>query len=101
MFPNRSRLNFPQQFPQRESACILRMSLLVVCLLALADALLGHAQAVGSGQIQGMVLDTNGSAVPDASVEAIQTESGLHRAVKSGGDGGYNLPSLPVGHYEI
>ncbi len=68
--------------------------------LSLASGTL-HAQAIGGGQIQGTVTDETGSAVSGATVEAVQTESGLHRIVTSGADGGYNLPSLPVGPYTI
>ena len=60
-----------------------------------------RAQAIGGGQIQGTVTDETGSAVSGATVEAVQTESGLHRTVTSGADGGYNLPSLPVGPYTL
>jgi hypothetical protein len=60
-----------------------------------------HAQAIGGGQIQGTVTDETGSAVPGATVEAVQTESDLHRVVTSGADGGYSLPSLPVGPYTL
>ncbi len=59
------------------------------------------AQAVGSGQIQGTVGDANGGVVPGAQVEASQIESGLKRVVTSGADGGYNLPNLPVGPYQL
>ncbi len=60
-----------------------------------------HAQAVGSGQLQGTVVDPTGSAVAGATIEAVQQESGLHRTVVSDPDGGYNLPNLPVGPYEL
>jgi Carboxypeptidase regulatory-like domain/TonB dependent receptor len=59
------------------------------------------AQSIGGGQIQGIVVDTNGSLVPGAAVTATQQESGLTRAVVSGSDGGYNLPNLPVGPYRV
>ncbi|HEX3891042.1 MAG TPA: TonB-dependent receptor [Terracidiphilus sp.] len=59
------------------------------------------SQAVGGGQIQGTVADTNGSLVPGATVTAKQQESGLTRTVVSGDNGGYNLPNLPVGPYEL
>ncbi|HEX4066498.1 MAG TPA: carboxypeptidase regulatory-like domain-containing protein [Acidobacteriaceae bacterium] len=59
------------------------------------------AQAVGSGQIQGFVADSSGAAVPDAQVEAVQTDSQLHRVVTSGADGSYSLPNLPVGPYKL
>ena len=59
------------------------------------------AQSIGGGQIQGIVVDTNGSPVPGATVTAKQQDSGLTRVVVSGSDGGYNLPNLPVGPYQI
>jgi Carboxypeptidase regulatory-like domain/TonB dependent receptor len=68
--------------------------------LSLASGTL-HAQAIGGGQIQGIVTDNTGAAVSGATVEATQTESGLNRTVASGGDGGYSLPSLPVGPYTL
>ena len=59
------------------------------------------AQAIGGGQIQGVVTDETGSAVSGATIVAVQTESGLQRTVTSEADGGYSLPSLPVGPYTI
>ncbi|MGB8536563.1 MAG: carboxypeptidase regulatory-like domain-containing protein [Acidobacteriaceae bacterium] len=60
-----------------------------------------QAQANGGGQIQGTVTDESGSAVSGATIEVVQTESGLHRIVTSNADGGYSLPSLPVGPYTL
>jgi len=74
--------------------------LFLLLLLFLGNQLL-HGQAIGGGQIQGTVTDETGSAVSGATVEAVQTESGLHRIVTSEADGGYNLPSLPVGPYTL
>jgi hypothetical protein len=74
---------------------------LFLLLLLLPVNQLIHGQAIGGGQIQGTVTDETGSAVSGATVEAVQTESGLHRIVTSGDDGGYNLPSLPVGPYTL
>ncbi len=77
----------------------LRVTVLSICLLALP--LLTRAQSVGTGQIQGTVTDTTGSVVSGATVEASQQESGLKREVTSGADGGFNLPNLPVGPYQL
>src|ERR1700761_2824910 len=68
--------------------------------LSLASGTL-HAQAIGGGQIQGIVTDNTGAAVSGATVVATQTESGLNRTATSGADGGYSFPSLPVGPYTI
>src|SRR3984885_4508557 len=75
--------------------------LLLLLLVIPSGNQLLKAQAIGGGQIQGTVTDETGSAVSGATVEAVQTESGLRRVVTSGADGGYNLPSLPVGPYTL
>ena len=82
---------------RRAVSCVVFLSVLFLSL----GARLLDAQAIGGGQIQGIVTDSTGSAVSQATVEAVQTESGLHRIVTSSADGGYNLPSLPVGPYTI
>jgi hypothetical protein len=75
-----------------------------LCLLLLLFPF-GHrllrAQAIAGGQIQGIVTDATGSAVSGATIVVTQTESGLQRSVTSEADGGYNLPSLPVGPYTL
>src|SRR6202012_36112 len=79
--------------------CAARLFALAVLLTLTSH--LAHGQAIGGGQIQGIVTDTNGALVPGATVTAKQQESGLTRVVVSGDNGGYNLPNLPVGPYEI
>ena len=78
----------------------LTCSLLLLLLFPSSNKFL-QAQAIGSGQIQGTITDSNGSTVTGATVEAVQQDSGLHRTVTSSGDGGYNLPDLPVGPYQL
>ncbi len=81
-----------------------KCTILCICALLLFPLLmsdLARGQAVGGGQIQGLVTDTNGAVVPGATVKATQQESGLSRVVTSGADGGYNLPNLPVGPYQL
>src|SRR5216117_1626291 len=51
--------------------------------------------------ILGNVKDTSGALVPGVSITVKHTESGLTRSVVSGERGGYNVPLLPVGAYEI
>jgi hypothetical protein len=60
-----------------------------------------RAQSVGGGQIQGLVTDSTGAAVPGATVGAEQTESGMRREVTSDQNGGYIFPNLPVGPYQL
>src|SRR5215470_9019491 len=59
------------------------------------------AQAVSTAQIQGVVQDASGLAVPGADVKATQTETGISRSTVSGADGGYALPNLPIGPYQF
>jgi hypothetical protein len=59
------------------------------------------AQAQGSAQIQGMIQDASGSAVPGADIKATQTDTGVVRNATSGADGGYVLPNLPIGPYRL
>ena len=54
-----------------------------------------------TAQISGTVRDASGAAVPGASVKATQTAIGAVRTTISGADGGYVLPSLPIGPYTL
>lgn len=78
----------------------------VYFLMALAGIMAVHATAAGqsqalNGQIEGVVKDANGSAVPGASITIRNIETGAERAVTSGGDGVYRAPLLPLGTYRI
>ncbi len=57
--------------------------------------------AQGTSQIQGIVSDATGAAVPGAEVKVTQTDTSFTRIVTTGADGVYALPSLPVGPYRI
>lgn len=59
------------------------------------------AWAQATAQIHGTVRDSSGSVVPAAEVKAMQTGTGLTRSVASGTDGGFVLPNLPVGPYQL
>ena len=67
--------------------------LVVLALLPLA--------AFAQSSIQGLVLDPSGSAVPDAAITATLDATGAVRAVRTGPDGRYRIPALPVGAYTI
>ena len=77
------------------------LSITTLLFLFWAVARPAQSQVVGGGQIQGTVADSTGAAVPGATVEVDQTESGLKRVAVSGGDGGYLFPNLPVGPYVL
>src|SRR2546426_7837751 len=54
-----------------------------------------------SAAISGAVRDTTGAVVPGTTVTAKHTETGLTRTVQTNEEGGYTMPSLPVGSYEL
>ena len=56
-------------------------------------------QAASTAQMNGIVRDASGLAVPNAEVKATQTATGAVRAALSGSDGAYVLPNLPIGPY--
>ncbi len=62
-------------------------------------AAVGWAQA--TSQIQGIVQDPTGAAIPGAEVKATQTGTGAVRTVTTGADGNYVLSNLPLGPYRL
>jgi hypothetical protein len=53
------------------------------------------------GSISGVVTDSSGAAVPNASVSITNTETNLARKIPTDADGNYAAPSLPVGRYTV
>ena len=56
---------------------------------------------VATSQMSGVVQDPSGAAVADADVTATQIDTALVRTAKTGTDGAYVLPNLPVGPYRL
>src|SRR5215472_10257511 len=52
-----------------------------------------------TSQINGIVKDSTGAAIPGAAIKATQTATGVVRTTISGTDGGYVLPNLAIGPY--
>ena len=52
-----------------------------------------------TSQINGIVQDPAGLAIPGAAIKATQTATGVVRTTTTGTDGGYVLPNLPIGPY--
>jgi hypothetical protein len=61
----------------------------------------GLAWASISGSISGIVTDSSGALVPNATVTAINIDTGVQSIIKTDGKGFYNFPDLPVGNYEV
>ena len=57
------------------------------------------AQEVSTGTLEGKVKDEKGTPVPGATITVTGPQG--TRAVRSGTDGSYRVPFLPVGKYEI
>src|SRR5580704_14411652 len=56
-------------------------------------------QAASTAQLNGVVRDSTGLAVPGAEVKATQTATGAFRTATTGSDGAYVLANLPIGPY--
>ena len=51
--------------------------------------------------ILGVVRDSSGASIPEATVRATHQDTGVSRTTTSGGNGAYRLPALPVGTYRV
>jgi hypothetical protein len=54
-----------------------------------------------TGDIAGVVRDPSGAVVPNATITARSLDTGVTRSVRTGGDGQYQVSSLPIGLYEV
>src|SRR5215470_15787921 len=70
-----------------------------VLLLALLSAPMAYSQVFG--RISGTAKDPTGSVVPNVSVAATCTETGIKSTTLTDVQGFYAFPSLPVGHYDV
>lgn len=71
-----------------------------VCILATASVMFAQTEAI-NGSIRGRITDPSGAAIPSASVEAVNTNTGYTRTVATNSDGYFVLPNLPLGPYNI
>jgi len=80
----------------RKSLCLSIVSTAMLILLAIPVV----AQ-LPTATILGVAKDTSGGVLPIATVTATNLDTGLTRTVKTGDDGTYRIPELPVGRYEV
>lgn len=73
--------------------------LILVVLLMLA-APFAHAQLEG-GIITGNITDTSGAAIPNASIDILNTASGEHIALHANGSGDFTSATLRPGNYNV
>jgi Carboxypeptidase regulatory-like domain len=72
-----------------------------LALLLFAAALPCTAQTAGTGTITGIVTDTAGAVIQNATVEITNTDTGAGRTMKTNDDGSYTATFLQPGHYEV
>ena len=72
-----------------------------ILLSALLPVSAAWAQSVSSAQISGVVRDSSGGALPGVEVTVTKTDTGAVRTTVTAADGGYVLPNLPVGPYQL
>ncbi len=80
-----------------------QLSFILLCALLLLGAptsTRAQSQAI-NGQIEGVVRDASGAAIPNAQVTATNLETGTTRSVSSDENGVYRLPLLPLGTYRV
>ena len=76
------------------------LSLLAVLAVVLCAAFPARAQVI-TASVRGMVTDAQGAAVAGADVSVTNQDTGYTRSMKSGTDGEYNFPDLPLGTYRV
>jgi hypothetical protein len=54
-----------------------------------------------SGTILGTIVDSNGAAIPNATIRAVHQGTGYERSTTSNEEGDYVLPALPIGPYHL
>jgi hypothetical protein len=59
------------------------------------------ALAQVTASVSGTVKDSSGAVVPGATVTVKHLESGMTRTAEADANGRYNVPSLPIGQYEL
>ena len=83
---------------RRLSRFLLGMFFLIA---AFALAVDGHCQTAGTGSIQGTVSDATGAVIQNSAVILTDTATQIQHSVKSGADGLYSFPNIPIGAYTL
>jgi hypothetical protein len=71
------------------------------CGLAFSFAPAWAQSQASTGQLTGLVRDSNGAAIPNATIKARNTQTGLERTATSSVEGVYRIVLLPPGSYEL
>ncbi|MEO7660715.1 MAG: TonB-dependent receptor [Pyrinomonadaceae bacterium] len=87
----------------RKTLVITRLVFSLAVIMAFALGVIqvnGQSQAV-NGQIEGVVTDAAGSAVPSASVSVRNIDTGSERTLTTDASGVFRFPLLPLGNYRL
>jgi len=84
-------------FVQRLAVGI-RVSFLLLLLVATCTV---RAQLAGTGTIQGLVTDSTGAVIPNATVTLIEESTQVRHTTKSDSSGAYVFPNISIGKYSV
>lgn len=73
----------------------------IVCCALLTPGPWAIAQLAGTASIQGAVSDSTGAAIAGASVSIMNVATQVQKSTKSGSNGLYGFPNLPIGTYTL
>jgi hypothetical protein len=73
----------------------------VLCVAVFSFAAKAHAQAAGTGSIQGSIADATGAIIPGASVTATNVATQVKQISVTEGNGLYSFPNLAIGTYTL
>jgi protocatechuate 3,4-dioxygenase beta subunit len=76
-------------------------ALIILTAVVLCSVNGARAQSAGFATITGRALDPKGASVPNATVTATNTETGIKRTTLTTNDGLYRFENLPPGFYNV
>jgi hypothetical protein len=79
----------------------IRRLLLLTFILGLPGFFAGGLYAQSTGAITGIVSDSTGAAIPNATVTVASPATGFTRTVQTNGSGNFTFPDLPIGAYTM
>jgi Carboxypeptidase regulatory-like domain/TonB dependent receptor len=74
---------------------------LALAAMLIASAACCFGQTAGTGTITGVVTDSSGAVIPNATVVITNTDTGASRTIRTNNDGSYTATFLQPGHYEV
>jgi Carboxypeptidase regulatory-like domain/TonB dependent receptor-like, beta-barrel len=77
------------------------MARAILLILLMGSFCPARAQSASTGALSGIVVDSSGSPIPNATVSLTQSATNQTRTATTGEDGGYDFSLLPPGDYEV